>query len=126
MNGELGSSCDPDKTLLAELGRLSAEADDLWERHRGTSAFHAYASDDYLAVYNSLVRLWGRVLTFLEWDSGLGIITIMASRMRFEAYGIEAEQVLVVYAETFVQAYGSKTRIVQGCFIPDDFEWNPV
>ena len=66
------------------------------------------------------------MLTFLEWDSGPGIITIMASRMGFEAYGIEAEPVHVAYAETFVQAYGSKTRFVQGRFIPDDFEWNPV
>lgn len=114
------------KTLLAEFGTLWAEADDLWERHQDTPAFHTYVSADYAAVYESLARLRGSVLTVLEWGSGLGIVTIMASRMGFDAYGIEAEPGLVAYSESFAQAYGPNARFAQGSFIPDDFHWNPA
>ena len=57
--------------------------------------------------------------------SGLGIVTIMASRMGFEAYGIEAKPDLVEYSESLAQAYGPHARFSQGSFIPDEFEWNP-
>jgi hypothetical protein len=126
LNADRDSSCDPNRTLLAEFGSLWAEADDLWERHHDTPAFHGYVSADYLAVYESLARLKGRVSTVLEWGSGLGVVTIMASRMGFEAYGIEAEPALVEYSEGFAQAYGPNARFAQGSFIPDDFERNPA
>jgi len=126
MDADLDSAFDSDKTLLAELGRLLAEADALWERNQNTPEFHGYVSADYLAVYDSLARLRGRVSTFLEWGSGLGIVTIMASRMGFEAYGIEAEPALVEHAEHFAHVYGPDARFAQGSFIPDDYEWNPA
>ncbi len=126
MNTEFNSSCDPDKALLAEFVRLWAEAEDLWDRHQDAPAFHGYVSADYRAVYESLARLQGRVLTVLEWGSGLGIVTIMASRMGFDAYGIEAEASLVAYAEDLAEAYGAQARFAQGSFIPDEFDWNPA
>ena len=126
LKAEPDSSFVPDKTLFAEFGCLLAEADDLWERHQDTPAFHGYVSADYQAVYESLAQLQGRVLTVLEWGSGLGVVTIMASRMGFEAYGIEAEPVLVEYSENLAHAYGPKARFAQGSFIPDEFEWNPA
>ena len=125
-NGERDSSCDPDGTLLARFSRLWAEADDLWERHQNTAAFHGYVSADYLTVYESLVQLRGRVLTVLEWGSGLGVVTIMASLMGFEAYGIEVEPDLVKYSERLAQAYGPDARFAQGSFIPSGFEWDPA
>jgi len=126
LDTEPDSSCDPDETLLGEFGSLWAEANDLWERHLHAPAFEGYVSADYLAVYESLARLQGRVLTVLEWGSGLGIVTIMASRMGFQAYGIEAEPDLVEFSERFAKAYGPKARFAQGSFIPDDFECNPA
>lgn len=125
MNTELDSAYEPDKALLAEFGKLWAEADQLWERHQGAPAFHGYVSADYMAVYDSLAQLKGRVTTFVEWGSGLGVATIMASRMGFEAYGIEAEADLIEYSEDFAQTYGPEARFAQGSFIPDEFEWNP-
>ena len=126
LNAEHDSSYDPDQTLLAEFRSLWAEADELWERHQALPAFRGYVSADYQAVYESLARLRGRVLTVLEWGSGLGVVTIMASRMGFEAYGIEAEPDLVEYAENFAQAYGPQARFAQGSFIPAEFEWHPA
>ena len=126
LNAELDSSCDPDSKLLSEFRSLWAEADDLWERHHDAPAFHGYVSADYLSVYESLARLRGSVLSVLEWGSGLGIVTIMASRMGFEAYGIEAEPGLLKHSEYLAQAYGPNARFAQGSFIPDDFEWKPT
>ncbi|MDH3582957.1 MAG: class I SAM-dependent methyltransferase [Phycisphaerae bacterium] len=126
MNTKLHSSSDPREALLADFHRLWAEADDLWERLRDTAPFHSYVSADYAALYDSLRSLQGQAMTFLEWGSGLGIATIMASRMGFEAYGIEAEAQLHEYSEEFARTYGPKARFVQGSFIPDDFEWNPA
>ena len=125
LNAEADSSYDADRTLLAEFGSLWADAENLWEQHQDTPAFHGYVSADYRTVYKSLARLQGSVSTVLEWGSGLGIVTIMASRMGFEAYGIEAEPDLVEYSESLAQVYGRHARFSQGSFIPDEFEWNP-
>jgi hypothetical protein len=125
LNAKADSSYDADRTLLAEFGSLWADADNLWEQHQDTPAFHGYVSADYRTVYKSLARLRGSVSTVLEWGSGLGIVTIMASRMGFEAYGIEAKPDLVEYSESLAQAYGPLARFSQGSFIPDEFKWNP-
>lgn len=115
-----------DTSLLAEFRHLWAEADNLWVRHRDSPAFHGYVSADYLTVYKSLAGLRGRVSTVLEWGSGLGVVTIMASHMGFEAFGIEAEPGLVWYSESLARSYGSNAQFAQGSFIPDDFEWKPA
>ncbi len=117
---------DSSQTLLVDFGRLWAEADNLWDRNQATAPFRGYVSADYLAVYQGLNRLRKRVRTVLEWGSGLGVVTIMASRMGFEAYGIEAEQVLVDHSEILAQAYGPQACFTQGSFIPDEFQWNPA
>lgn len=126
LNGEVDSPGDPGRTQLAEFGSLWADAENLWDQHQDAPAFHAYVSADYRTVYESLARLRGSVSTVLEWGSGLGIVTIMASRMGFEAYGIEAEPDLVEFSESLAQAYGSHARFAQGNFIPDDFQWKPA
>ena len=88
------SSTEP-SSLLDDFTGLWAEAEAIWDRHQNAPGFHSYVSSDYGCVYDALVQLQGRLLTVLEWGSGLGVVTIMASRMGFEAYGIEAELTLV-------------------------------
>ena len=56
----------------------------------------------------------------------MGVVTIMASRLGFEAYGIESEAVLVAHAEEFNANYGADARFATGSFIPDAFEWDPA
>ncbi len=111
--------------LLAEFRSLWAKVDALWERENNQPAFAGYVSADYQAIYESLDNLRGRVQTVLEWGSGLGVVTIMASRMGFEAYGIEAEMELVEYSKEFAQTYGPQARFAQGSFVPDEFQWDP-
>ena len=130
----MGSSAQDDENrsqtdsspLLAEFTRLWAEAEAIWDRHENSPAFHSYVSSDYLSVYEALRQLQGRVLNVLEWGSGLGVVTIMASRMGFEAYGIEAELTLVEMSEDLSAAYGATATFAHGSFIPAGFDWDPA
>jgi hypothetical protein len=114
------------EALRGEFERLWAEAESIWDRHQDAPGFHSYVSSDYPSVFEALRQLRGRVLTVLEWGSGLGVVTIMASRMGFEAYGIEAELSLIEFAEGLAQRYGPAAKFAHGSFIPDAFEWDPV
>ena len=114
-----------ERALLVEFGRLWDEAEKIWEREDGTPAFAAYVSADYMAVYEQLKSLRGRVETFLEWGSGLGVVTIMASRMGFVASGIEAESELVDYSNDLADEFDCTAQFAHGSFIPDNFVWDP-
>ena len=114
MENELQSERD----LLDEFARLWDEADKIWEREDGSPCFAAYVSADYMAVYEQLKMLRGRVENFLEWGSGLGVVTIMASRMGFVASGIEAELTLVDYSNDLAAAFDSPVQFAHGSFIP--------
>lgn len=115
-----------DSQLLSEFGNLWTEVDAVWDRHQDSPPFEGYVSADYLSVFQALTQLRGKVKTVMEWGSGLGVVTIMASRMGFEAYGIEAESKLVDYAESFAKKYAPKSRFAVGSFIPDQYSWNPA
>ncbi len=45
----------------------------------------------------------------------------MASRMGFQAYGIEAEAGLIEHANKLAASYGATARFARGSFIPDEF-----
>jgi hypothetical protein len=110
-----------DGPLLSEFSQLWAEADQLWNLYQDTAPFAEYVSADYLSVYESLARLRGSATSVLEWGSGLGVVTIMASRMGFQAYGIEAEPGLIEHAAQLAASYGATARFARGSFIPDHF-----
>lgn len=62
---------------------------------------------------------------FLEWGSGLGVVTQMASRLGYQAYGIEAEPQLVELARDLAGEFDSRAEFVTGSFVPDHFQWRP-
>jgi hypothetical protein len=107
------------------LRQLWRQADDLWEVEQDRGPFHSYASANYELVFDSLTQLLGQAATFLEWGSGLGMVSIMASQLGFEAYGIEAEIKLVEHAQGFAEQVAANTQFAIGSFIPDEFEWDP-
>lgn len=104
---------------------LWEEADAIWEEKNNEPAFHGYVSADYLSVYETLKKYQGQVANVLEWGSGLGVVTIMASLMGFDAYGIEAEEGLIDIANELGEKYGAQAVFAHGSFIPDEFEWEP-
>ena len=112
--------------LLAEFRELWRVADDLWTEGEADAAFRAYVSADYEEVYRWLVRLRGTTTSFLEWGSGLGVVTMMASRLGFDAWGIEAEEELVQHSWDLASRFAPNAQFAQGSFVPDEFEWNPA
>ena len=95
MKLDLNNATDSEQTLLNEFTQLWEDADKIWEQESATPAFAAYVSADYMPIYEQLKLLRSQADTFLEWGSGLGVVTIMASRMGFDASGVEAESELV-------------------------------
>jgi len=114
----------PADTLLEEMRLLWSDADEIWDDCRNKLEFGGFVSADYLEIYNELVQLQGQIVTVLEWGSGLGVVTIMASRLGFEAYGIEVEPLLVERSQLLAEQYGPDAQFATGSFIPDDYQWN--
>jgi hypothetical protein len=53
------------------------------------------------------------------------VVTIMASRLGFEACGIENEPELVDHAHAFAERFAPAARFVRGNFFPSEFQWSP-
>ncbi len=102
---------------------LWAEADEIWNEYHEREGFGGYVSADFVEVYQALLGLQDQVDTVLEWGSGLGVVTIMASRLGFQAYGVEVEPILVEHAEELAERYGPDAKFATGSFIPDDYQW---
>ena len=101
------------------------KADELWETEQAKPDFESYASADYGEVYHALKSLVGKADTFLEFGSGLGIVTMMADYLGFQSHGIEAKEGLVDMAEEYARHYAPQAKFAAGSFIPEDFYWNP-
>lgn len=113
--------------MLAEFGRLWQKVDTIWDQHDADPAFAGYVSADYEVIFHELKKLKSLgVKTFLEWGSGLGVVAIMASRIGFDAFGIEAESKLVDISCDLIEDFGSNAKIALGSFIPDAFVWEPA
>jgi hypothetical protein len=101
---------------------LWSEAEAIWVKNEQKPAFQGYVSADYEGIYRKLKKLRSRATTFLEWGSGLGVVTIMASCLGFEAYGIEVEPELVEYSRRLAEKFACKPTFACGSFIPSEFE----
>lgn len=108
-----------------DFSKLWNEAALIWDQLERARGFEAYVPADYPMVLQSLQELQGKALTFLEWGSGLGVVTIMASALGFEAYGIEVAPELVVHAERLAVRYGPSSVFATGSFVPNDYVWDP-
>ncbi len=111
-----------DRELLAEFRLLWRDAATLWDEHENEPAFEGYVGSDFFAAWTVLKSLRGRGSTFLEWGSGLGVVAIMASRMGFDAAGIEIQGELVELAQTLAKRHSADVDFVCGSFVPDGFE----
>ena len=111
--------------LLAEFKLLWDRAEAIWDSYQNHSEFESYVSADYHAVFHALIALKVDGIRFIEWGSGLGVVTIMADRLGYEAVGIEAKDLLVDFAEDLASEFESEAEFACGSFIPDEFEWNP-
>ena len=107
-----------------EIRELWIAAEEISDPHVDNPSYQGYICADYAAIYECLYDLRRQCEVMIEWGSGLGVVAIMASKLGYEAYGIEAELELVLNAERLAQRFNSSAQFAQGNFIPDDFEWS--
>lgn len=91
---------------------------------RSRAAIPAFVPSDFTIVYQALVAIQSARLTtgqrFLEWGSGIGVITCLALWLGFDAAGIEIEQTLVDLANDLADDHGNAAQFACGSFVPDD------
>jgi hypothetical protein len=128
-----------DDALPANVAALLADAkqriDTLEDNSR--APMPAFVPSDFELVYRALAAIQTANLAtghgFLEWGSGIGVITALAELIGFDAIGIEIEQPLVAIAESLARAHKINAQFICGSFIPhgaevrletpDDFTW---
>lgn len=113
--------------LRARLAALSEEGWELWRRFDEEvrrDDWHPFVPADYDAVLRTLLELRAPGLRFLEWGSAMGVITIMADLLGFEAYGIELDARLVRVARELAGRYESGARFAAGSFLPAGYRYH--
>jgi hypothetical protein len=87
--------------------------------------FHPFVAADYHRVLAALRPVCAPGLRFVEWGSATGVITIMASLLGCEAYGIELDPALVRIARELGAKFGSSAVFAEGSFLPTGYRWRP-
>jgi hypothetical protein len=82
----------------------------------------AYVPSDFEVVYRGLAAIEAQRLAtgrrFIEWGSGIGVITCLAESLGFDAVGIEIESQLVEMAEALAEEHGMSAQFARGSFVP--------
>ena len=94
-----------------------------WEAFRKSlgGAFHTFLPADYRGAHDQLARLRPRADSFVELGSGVGVHTIIASLLGYDAYGIEIEADLVEEAERLGARFGARPTFVEGSFVSPEY-----
>lgn len=114
--------------LETRLSQLRAEGWALFDRFDHEvrdQGFHPFVAADYESVLEALIAQRAPGLSFLEWGSATGVITIMADLLGYDACGIELDASLVTTARTLATKFNSKARFVAGSFLPEGYQWKP-
>lgn len=106
--------------VLRPLLRDGAEAWRDFLASRG-KLFHGFIPADAQGALEALMPLRDECQSFLELGSGIGLITILADLLGFEAYGIEIVPELWDTSVRLAEDHGSNATFVEGSFVPTDF-----
>jgi hypothetical protein len=86
----------------------------------------AFVPSDFEQAYRALAWIQATHLTtgqrFLEWGSGIGAVTCLASLAGFDAIGIEIEPPLVEIAESLAQDRAIDVEFACGSYVPTGAE----
>lgn len=106
------------------LQRLIQVGDEAWNEFRDAEGgqFHRFVPSDHLGAYEHLRKLRSRSENFLELGSAVGVVTIMADLLGFDAYGIEIEPQLVDRAVLMAEQFDSAATFAEGTFVPSDYQ----
>lgn len=113
----------------ARLKALIDEGWEIFERFDETvrqKTFHPFVAADYERVLRALVPVCAPGVRFVEWGSATGVITIMASLLGCDAYGIELDPSLVKVARQLASKFESGATFAAGSFVPAGYRWRPA
>lgn len=103
------------------LLRETAEAMEDWQGNREN---HTFVPADYVLVFDALCALRPRMpkgeTRFLEWGSGLGVVTLLAASLGWNAGGIELQPGLVRESRSIAKRFDIPASFIQGSFFPQD------
>lgn len=114
----------PPIELPVELSGLFADGERIWTENENDFHFRDFIAADYERVFHALVLLKDQAETFLEFGSGLGVITTTASLVGYDAFGIEIDPKLVRRSRELAERYNANSEFAFGSFIPDEYEWS--
>ena len=103
--------------------QITTAAMDTWQRHADANeaVFQEHIRADFAAARRTLAGLHPRHDNFLELGSGVGVITILADLLGFDAYGIEIQPELVDASIALAESVGSRATFAEGSFVPLEF-----
>ncbi|TWT99851.1 Ribosomal protein L11 methyltransferase [Botrimarina colliarenosi] len=116
----------PPLMLPQRMRDLLDDADDRIERfhhRRRDNPAPAFVPSDFVESYRALSQVTALSLApgsrFVEWGSGVGVVTCQASLLGFDAIGIEIESELVDEARALAEDHNIETEFIHGSFVPD-------
>lgn len=84
----------------------------------------AFVPSDFVETYRAVSHLAALNLApgsrFVEWGSGLGVVTCQAALLGFDAVGIEIEEELVDESRSLAEDHGVEAEFVCGSYVPED------
>lgn len=87
---------------------------------------HPFVPADYVVLWDGLRRLRPMMTAakpvFLEWGSGMGVVTMLAAALGWEAHGIELQAGLVAESRGWAKRFGLPAHFHAGSFFPQDPE----
>lgn len=117
----------PLRPLPARVRSLLDDADERIEaivQLRRDDPLPAFVPSDFVLAWswiNALVELnLAPGARFMEWGSGAGVITCLASLVGFDAIGVEIESDLIELAEALADEHGIDAEFVCGTFVPEE------
>jgi predicted O-methyltransferase YrrM len=117
------------RPLPIAVENLLRDADqriELFQQARSDTPVVGFVPSDFPTVYHSLAAVAELNLAsghrFLEWGSGVGVVTCLAAILGFDAVGIEIEAELDAIARALAEDHDIEVQFVCGSFVPDDAE----
>jgi predicted O-methyltransferase YrrM len=97
------------------------DAEDRAEEYDGRAGLERFIPSDCRYAYQVLLWLQQTAATapgaaFLEWGSGQGMVTILASRAGYSAMGVEINEELLQEARRLAERYDAPARFVHGTY----------
>jgi hypothetical protein len=108
--------------LAARIEALVRRGEAAWdELHDASNArFHDLVLSDHRAAVPWLAHLHTPGARLVELGSGVGLMTILADLLGYEAVGIEIEPELVEVSRDLAAAAGSRATFIEGSFVPPE------